>query len=80
MRHMTDPAPRPHPWAVTKATYTRRRYRLALVTVWAMLLVAFGSFIAGQPVIGLFFVIPCVAGNLALSWRVQRDLADELAA
>jgi hypothetical protein len=78
MRDMTDPAPRPHPWAVTKATYTRPRYRLALITVWAMMLVALGSFAVGRPVVGLFFVIPCVAGNLALSWRVQRDLTDEL--
>jgi hypothetical protein len=74
MRDMTDPAGRPHPWAVTRATYTRREYRPALLILWTMMLIAVGSLILGFPLVTLFFVIPSVAGNLALSRRVQRDL------
>lgn len=74
----TDPAARPHPWAVTRATYTRRAYRPALIILWAMMLVAVASLILGFPVVTLFLLIPSVAGNFALSRRVQRDLAQEL--
>ena len=77
MRDMTDPAARPHPWAVTKATYTRRAYRPALIILWTMMLIAVAGLILGFPLVTLFFVIPSVAGNLALSRRVQRDLTQE---
>lgn len=77
MRVMTDRAARPHPWTVTKATYTRRAYRPALIILWAMMLIAVGSLILGFPLVTLFFLIPSIAGNLALSRRVQRDLTQE---
>jgi hypothetical protein len=75
---MTDPAPRPHPWAVTRATYTRRAYRPALLILWAMLLIAITSLFLGRPMITFFFLLPSVAGNWVLSRRVQRDLTQEL--
>jgi len=78
MRDMTDPVPRPSPWAVTRATYTRRAYRPALIILWVMLLIAVSSLILGFPLVTLFFLIPSVAGNFALSRRVQRDLSQEL--
>jgi hypothetical protein len=78
MRDMTDAASRPSPWDVTRATYTRRAYRPALIILWVMLLIAVGSLILGFPLVTLFFLIPSVAGNFALSRRVQRDLSQEL--
>jgi uncharacterized membrane protein len=79
MRDMTDPAARPTPGAVTRATYTRPAYRPALILLWAMMLIALASLFLKQPVVALFFVIPSVAGNLALSRRVHRDLTAEQA-
>ena len=78
MRDMTDPAARPHAWAVTRATYTRRAYRPALIILWMMMLIAVGSLLLGFPLVTAFFLIPSVAGNFALSRRVQRDLTKEL--
>ena len=78
MRTMTDPAGRPHPWAIARATYTRPAYRSALIILWAMMLIALAGLVMGYPLITLFFVIPAVGGNLALSRRVQRDLTQEL--
>lgn len=78
MRLMTDPAPRPTPGAVTRATYTRPVYRPALIILWVMMLVALISLFRGYPVITFFFIIPSVAGNFVLSRRVQRDLTEEL--
>ena len=78
MRVMTDPAARPNPWAVARATYTRRAYRPALIILWVMLLLAIISLILGFPLVTFFFLIPSVAGNFALSRRVNRDLIREL--
>jgi hypothetical protein len=78
MRVMTDPAARPNPWAVTRATYTRPVYRPALIILWVMMLIAIASLIFRFPLIAVFFLIPSVAGNFALSRRVNRDLTREL--
>lgn len=73
-------APRPTAAAVTRATYTRREYRLPLITLWVMMLVAIVSLVLGYPMVTFFFLVPSVAGNFVLSRRVQRDLTAELQA
>jgi hypothetical protein len=77
---MTAEPQRPTAAAVTRATYTRREYRLALITLWVMMLVAIVSLVLGYPLVTFFFLVPSVAGNFVLSRRVQRDLTAELQA
>ena len=80
MRDMSDPAARPTPGAVTRATYTRRVYRPALIILWVMMVIAIVSLFLGFPLVTFFFIIPSVAGNFVLSRRVQRDLTEEITA
>jgi hypothetical protein len=77
---MTAAGRAPSSWAITRATYTRRVYRPALVLLWVLILIAVASLILGFLLVTVFFLIPSMAGNIALSRRVQRDLRRESSA